>query len=429
MWNNALGTSLVNFLETKEVSNKFLNNNLNFGPGADISAIRKYIAANKYNNVLINEYSTGSQADAYYFETSENIYAFYAMNKIQFEKIMLLAGARMEYNQVDYKANDIFRYDKAYPNAPGGQMPVADRPANWQEPGVWSAVYNAYTATAKDSSLNYTVFLPNIQAKYELNRNTIFRAAYTTGYARPNFIDLLPRTDYSTDYDYVLLGNPNLKAAYAHNFDLLAEHYLSNVGLLSGGFFYKYIRNFMFLAEYPINADNPYNYEGSRFTTIRQQQNGDNASVFGFEVTVNSTLAFLPGLLKNFMFTGNYSFVQSSAKIDEHRDAVRLPGQADHTANLALSYSTKDFTLQGAFNYIGSFISIPGATENEDIWIDGRWQLDVNGSLKLVDGLLFWVEAQNVLNSQNYTFYGDRSRVYSLQFNGPTLRCGFTYKF
>ena len=51
------------------------------------------------------------------------------------------------------------------------------------------------------------------------------------------------------------------------------------------------------------------------------------------------------------------------------------------------------------------------------------------GSVNIVKGLTFWVEAVNVLNSEQFSYFGNKSRVYNLQYSGANGRCGFTYKF
>lgn len=424
--------ALKNMLYKDVLDNKFLGDHLVFGYAPDGDKIKKAFATQQVRDLLpYNSETTERTNEAYYFDTYEKVFAAYAMEKVQFKKLMVLAGVRMEYNNAQYKANQIFEYDSRYPNAPGGQMPVADRDEEW------APTYDAYTSTPKDSTINYTMVLPNVQFKYDINRNTILRLAYTTGYARPNAIDLVPKQSANKNANYVTLGNPNLKPAYAHNLDLLAEHYLSNVGIISGGVFFKNINKFQYLSQTGIDASSP--YFGSEMNMIRQTKNGEKATIYGVEVTLNSTLTFLPGFLKNLVFTGNYTYVHSSAnvaRVDESgesaaytMDKIKLPGQADHTANIALAYSNKRFSIQAAYNFMGSQILTLGPDKSQDVWLDGRWQLDLNGSVNIYKGLSFWVEAQNILNEDKFEYFGDRSRVYNMRIEGAVARCGFTYKF
>lgn len=141
------------------------------------------------------------------------------------------------------------------------------------------------------------------------------------------------------------------------------------------------------------------------------------------------------------MFTGNYTFVKSLATVERltgadassagepEQDSIRLPGQADHTANFALSYSDKRLTVQASYNYIGDYIVSLGANSNLDVWMQGRWQLDANASVNIMRGLSFYVEANNLTNARKYQYVGCTDRVYELRFMGPVARCGFKYKF
>ncbi len=420
LYDNALQIGIKNFMYKEELEPKFLNGNLAFGPAANIDMIRQYVNANKEgtgnSNVIVNQYSSDVAKAAFDYESKEQVGAFYAMNKVQFNKLMVLAGFRVEANRVDYTANEVFRYDAS--------VNLNTNPSGQVDPSA--PVYNAFIATPKDSTINYTKFLPNVQFKYDLTTRTIMRAAWTTGYSRPNINDLLPKMDLNTDDSKVYTGNPNLKPAYANNIDVLGEHYLPSVGILSLGFFYKHIDEFIYQNESDINSTNPYSAVASRQVT---SLNGDVAKVYGVEVTLNSALTFLPSFLKNLVFTGNYTYVHSSAFVNEDRGSMRLPGQADNTANLALAYSSKRFTIQAAYNYMGSYILAVGADADRDVWLDGRWQLDINGSVNIVKGLSFWVEASNVLNKESFQYYGDKSRVYSLQYSGAYGRAGLTYKF
>lgn len=413
-WNYSVTASdannLSNMLHTGQVSSKFLDNHLKFGPAPSFDKIQAYVANSANSNDLaLNEYTSNSARDAFYYDANERVWAGYVMNKIQFEKLMFLAGLRVEHTKVDYKANRIERFVNP------------DAPLQGDDPSY----YNDYKVIPVKSSLDYVKVLPNVQFKYDLTDKTVFRLAWTTGYSRPNISELVPKQDVSQDLQQVTIGNPDLKPAYAHNLDLLFEQYLSNVGIISGGFFYKHIDKFQYLSE-GILHDTSSPYDGWK---VIQSKNGDAAQVYGAEITLNTNLSFLPGFLKNLLFTSNYTFIHSKAMTDQERGSLRLPGQAKHTANFALAYSTKRFTVQAAMNYNGSYIMALGSDAERDIWRDGRWQMDVNGSVQIVKGLTFWVEAVNILNSESFSYFGNKDRVYNLQYNGANGRCGFTYKF
>ena len=421
-----------NFVKTNQMSDKFLNGNMVYTYGLD----PEKLAALDYKSLMsFNENSSNCGADSYYYEANENIFATYLMEKLQWQRLMLIAGVRVEANTVSYKANTVFEYDGEVDLAtnPSGQKPenLADEDTGPQ--------YTAYTKTPNSKTIPYVKVLPNVQLKYDFNRNTLLRLAYTTGYSRPDLGDLVPKVGRNSDAGVITIGNPDLVPAYSHNFDIIGEHYMSNVGLISVGAFYKHINDFIYLSQEPLSATSQYAYANSPFSLMRIHKNGEYAKIYGVEVTLNSALTFLPGFLKNLVFTSNYTFVHSDALVqrmdaeDASVEAVaehlRLPGQADHTFNAALAYSTPRFSLQAAYNYIGEYIISLGANSDMDVWLAGRGQLDLNGSVNITKGLSFYVEAQNVTNSRKFQYMGDMSRVYELRFMGPTARCGFTYKF
>ena len=144
---------------------------------------------------------------------------------------------------------------------------------------------------------------------------------------------------------------------------------------------------------------------------------------------MNSNLSFLPGFLKYLVFTGNYTYTHSSAYVNEERGSLRFPGQASHTGNIALAYSTKRFTLQASANYNGEFIYALGSNDSEDLWMDSRWQLDANASVNIIKGLTLYAEAVNLLNAPTYIYYGNRSKVYELEYTSQVVRVGLSYKF
>ena len=402
--------NLTNMLYTEQLQSNFLNNRIPFGIAPNIDKVHEYMSdPTNEEDITRNEYFSNMNRDGAYYDAQENIAAGYIMNKTQFNKLMLLLGLRIEHTSVKYKANKIDPF--VNPDAP---IQSDDE-----------TLFNDYELTPVKESFNYVKFLPNLQFKYDLTDNTIFRFAWTTGYSRPNITDLVPKQGVSQDLERVTLGNPELKPAYSHNIDLLFEHYLSNVGLISGGLFYKHIADFEYLSEGIVDDPNS-RYNGWQ---VVQNQNGDAAKVYGAEITLNSTLSFLPSFLKNLVFTGNYTYIYSKATTDPQRGTTRLPGQAAHTANMALAYSTKRFTIQASLNYIGAYISALGSNAERDIWQNGRWQLDLNGSVEICKGLTFWAQVTNVLNSEYYTYFGNKNRVYTLQYNGLDARGGLTYRF
>ena len=83
----------------------------------------------------------------------------------------------------------------------------------------------------------------------------------------------------------------------------MAEKYFGNVGILSGGLFYKYIQDFIVAQSF-----DDYQFEGTLWDNFSQPINGGNASLFGAEVAFQRQLDFISPALKGLGIYFNYTF-------------------------------------------------------------------------------------------------------------------------
>ncbi|ACU05307.1 TonB-dependent receptor [Pedobacter heparinus] len=391
--------SLNNFKGNSELDADFLDNNINFGLNVDKDATIDFF----YNNPSYftqNADQKKISIDAYFYDAQENVVAGYLMNRIQFKRLMLLGGLRVERTDVDYDAKLV----------------------NQDKDGFLTS------SVPVNSKYNYTKYLPNLQGKYDLAKNTVARGAVSFGYSRPNFNDLVPSRVVSILAQTLTDGNPDLKPAFATNYDLSIEQYLSNLGILSVGAFYKHIDKFQYNSvinltgtEFPDAAA----YKGYQYF---KAYNGDLAKVFGVEVNAQTNLTFLPGILKGISLYANYTYTHSRADA-LGRTKLRLPGQADHTANGSVSYTLKGFTLQGNLNYNGAYTSTLGTDDATDVIRAARYQLDVNASYRITKKLTIYAEGVNLTNQPQVEYFGERSRIFTNTFYDFSARAGLKYRY
>ncbi|HEY4286287.1 MAG TPA: TonB-dependent receptor [Puia sp.] len=397
---DAAAGSLNNFKGLSDVSSRLLDNTFDFGLGVDKDKTIDFFNSRQGTaDFPMDSSSIRNTIDTYYYDATENIVAGYLMNRIQFDRWMLLTGLRIENTQVDYKGN------------------IVQQDAN----GFW------VSTTLNRSKNNYTKFLPNIQAKYDINRSTDVRGGLTFGYSRPDFAQLIPGRIISVLAETIVDGNPALKPAFATNGDLMIEKYLSNLGILSAGAFYKSIDKFQYNSVTVLQGnefENANLYQGWQwFRTL----NGNTATVFGLELNAQANLTFLPGILKGFSILGNYTYAHSKADAQFRKD-IRLPGQATSTANGSLAFNYKGLTLQGNVNYNGSYIVSLGADANTDVIQNARIQVDANGSYRINKRWTVYLEGQNLTNSPTIDYYGVRSRVYMRQYYSWWGRAGVKFR-
>lgn len=351
------------------------------------------------------------------YKANEDIFAFYGMIRHDIGRLMILGGLRYEKTVIDYE----------------GRRVVVDFRNNFQE-----------LDTLTDSR-EHEFYLPNLQLKYTINGNTNFRLSYTSTYSRPNFEDILPYRD--EDDREIKYGNPDLKYPTSSNYDLLAEHYISEGGIFSGGVFYKDIKDFVFYYK-------RFGREGEHTGSFSPREitkaiNGKRAEVFGAELQSQFKFTYLPGFLSNFGVYCNYTYTYSEAFINKRipvnsltsviifgedslgtfineneEEKIKLPGQAKHTANLALFYDSKKFYAKLTANYHDSFLHSLGADKDLDEYYAAGWHLDFTAHYLITPKLTVFADFINLTNAPLKYYLGSPDRLLQQEFYSWWARVG-----
>jgi TonB-dependent receptor len=179
-----------------------------------------------------------------------------------------------------------------------------------------------------------TTILPRILVNYRPQENIVVRAGYYSTVARPQ-IDQLNKSTNLTYYAApffgpagtqplltIQSGNPALKPAWTHNFDLSAEWYDGKVGVVKLAAFYKRINNliesnsvlgFNSLGDYEL-PDHPLlnNLPSDVIVEVSYPSNNpDPGIVWGVEAAFERQLNFLPGVLSGLGIYANYTYTRS----------------------------------------------------------------------------------------------------------------------
>jgi TonB-dependent receptor len=315
------------------------------------------------------------------YDAGERVQAGYVMTELHLTpRLLLLPGLRVERTAIDYRAPQLL----------------------FDEEGDFAG------RTSLQGSNNYANWLPSFHLRYRLSERSNVRAAYTRSLARPNYSDLPPFELVLREDREIFRGNPALKTTTSNNFDLLAEHYLSSVGVISGGYFHKRINNSIFLQRRIEDVG------GERFE-IEQPQNGQDASLHGLEIAFQNRFSNLPGALSGLGIYANLTATTSSSNLLD-RTGVRLPGQAGQTANLAVSYERRGFSGRLSWNYQGTLLDEVGEDADRDIFLDSRQQLDLSVSQRLTKNLRLFFDALNLTNRPYRTYEGVTSRPTQVEF-------------
>lgn len=242
----------------------------------------------------------------------------FAQARLDIGKLEIIGGARFSQVQIDTRNLRTARiYDQNYVED------VAFTAANTQ----------LFEMGAKQFNI-----LPRLLINYRFSDNLVLRSGYFLSVARPQvtFLSnvsepfLLLDPAYGPFGNKPLLqlnsGNPDLKPAYTHSFDVGLEYYSESVGVAKISFFYKRIKNLLENnnrevldsvegVELPDDPrfqdirDNPENY----FISLNVPQNNPSAAhIWGMEATLERQLKFLPGALSGLGVFANYTYSDSS---------------------------------------------------------------------------------------------------------------------
>lgn len=372
-----------------------LDNGYFLGPEYDRGAFRQFFFGNQNPNGLVSEARDDVNLGEPY-DAKEDISSVYVMTTQNYGNLLVLAGVRAEFTELDYTASNLVMDDDVF-----------------------------ISNTKENVKRSYDYLFPNLQFRYRITPDTNFRIAYSKGLSRPDFFDSMPYSFTQMDDEQITRGNPNLRPAISHNFDVLGEHFFKGIGLISGGVFYKQLKDFNFQSS-SIEVGGPWDgYE------VETYVNGGGADVYGAELSWQQQLTFLPGWLSGFGIFANYTYTDSS-NIDlgpdtDRVDIAALPEQMKHVANFAVSYEKAGIISRLAMNYSSKWIEEVGDDADSDNWIDAATTVDFSFAYMFQNGLELFFQANNLTDEVKYVYYGVPTRSTEYTLTGRSFNLGMRF--
>lgn len=307
------------------------------------------------------------------YSANEDVIAGYGMAQLTRNRLTILAGVRLERSSAKFKT---FRITDGVPTA------IAPRRTR-------------------------TDWLPGVHGRYDLDRKTTVRAAYSETLARPTFNQLNPRETRSTTSDTISRGNIDLQPVFSRNYDLAIERYLGGDSYLSGGVFRKDFKRNVYRSTQSIV------FEGD-LTRVTEPRNARGGRVTGVELAIDSRFKFLPAPFDGLGATLNYTHTSSS--LDSGLPAlagVKLPllDQVADTFNASLRFERGRIRLRAALHHRSSTL-FELATDNPVAL--ARYEapsttIDFTGSYKLNRGFSVYFELANLTNEPSWGYNGDKN--------------------
>jgi TonB-dependent receptor len=353
-------------------------------------------------------------AETSFYSAREYTLGNYVMSVLNFGRFRFVGGLRAEYTDSEYE----------------GRAGSID-----DEKKFLGAVDTL-------STNKYLHFFPNTQLIIGLGRMTNFRVGWTRSIGRPTLNQLSPYVLWDFSSERITQGNAKLDPMISDNIDVMLEHYFMNVGQFTVGFYYKFMKDFIFNTTEVIGPDGV-DGEGLYARWIRSgYDNGERARVYGFEVTWQQRMDFLPGFLSYIGFYTNYSYAASEADIDRPGQTTRLQGQRPHVLNVAIDYTKGRFSGQATYAWGSPSITSYGTLDFApslygdskrvymDFYRDAANDLSLTLRYKLSNEFRLWADASNILNNRSVSYVYNRD-VYprTQNLSGCTINLGLRYTF
>lgn len=361
-----------------------------FGPGISGSAIKQLIGG--LNQADFYDETESRVND---FKISEDINAGYLMNTIDIDDWRFIAGLRYEGTEFEAKGT----------GATDGEF------------------------QSTETKRRYHHWLPGLHARYQLDKNTQVRAAWTKSVVRPTFGQLAP--GFVIDDDEASFGNPDLKPLESSNLDLGIEHYMGHAGTVSAFVFYKDIKNFVY------NTDLAGTGVWADFSEAHTFANGDSAKLYGLELAYSQKFDWLPAPWNGLLLGANTTFSRSDAEIEgfdaasgiNRKRSIDLPNQSDTVGNLMLGWEDDKLSLRLSANYKSDYLFELASINDKahDLHVDAQTFVDFSARYSLTKNLQVSFEAQNLTDEPYFVYAGNRSYNGQYEEYGPTYKLGLTF--
>lgn len=280
---------------------------------------------------------------------------------------------------------------------------------------------------------NYTDWLPSLTVRYEPVRNLVFRLGGYKSLVRPKLSNLAPR--FFMDEDGAAeFGNPDLKPYSAWNIDASAEWYFGTNAALTGGVFWKSIKDFVVEQR---DFDNGV-YNGIPYSEALFFVNGDTAKVKGVELSYSQVFSFLPAPFDGLLLNLNYTYTDAKGTIvsyDEDDNAynrkIGLPSSSKHTFNAVIGYEKGPLSLRAAGTYRDKYLDEIGDAPDTDRIVADHFQLDLSAKYRIMPGVRLFGEWVNVTDAPYYAYqnYGGARRILQSELYSWTVKFGVTASF
>jgi TonB-dependent receptor len=371
-----------------------------------------------------------------FFEIDRNITNLYA--QLDFSTDNLRGNVGIRYAYTDRKV-DTVAYDGGIEITSGALT-----------------VVGGDSATPISNSYDYDNWLPSLNLAYDLTDDIVLRAAAGKVLVRPvigdtaNFGRKIAATNDGTDNIITVNeGSYDLSALTANQFDLSAEWYFNDSGVVSIAYFSKDIKNqvrseIVCPEDYDL-IDVSYNAsigeclgtDGNVYNITRNRVTDGTLEITGLEFSYNQSFDFLPAPFNGLGVIANYTILDA----DSPDEAQPLLGSSEDTYNLIAYYEKDAFSIRVALNHRSEYSLNDGFKygrnygpssqlyPNPGSELEARNQIDISMAYELTESLKLSLEGININGDYERGTRFESARLQSVATFGATYFAKVRYSF
>jgi iron complex outermembrane recepter protein len=272
-----------------------------------------------------------------------------------------------------------------------------------------------------DQQTRYNDFLPSFNARVALKPDLFLRLAAAKQLTRPSFSQLSPNLSIGFANANSTLtgvaGNPDLRPLRATAYDAALEYYFTRNGYTYLSLFRKEVSGFIQTVTTEEAVAFP-DYPQFPTALITRPQNGNDGTIDGFEIGVQTFLDFLPTPFDNLGIQANYTRVNSTAPGPIAGTTVPLVGLSKNSYNLVGYYEKGKVRARLAYSYRDDYVettSGPGSGALP-IYASPVGYLAASLGYKVSPRIDISIDADNITNAEYGSYFGfkDRPRFHNI---------------
>lgn len=267
---------------------------------------------------------------------------------------------------------------------------------------------------ANEFTKDYNDFLPSFNFAMDVADDVVVRLSASRTMARANFADLASFLELDNTTNSGNGGNPDLEPYRASNFDMSAEWYLGEEGLLAVTLFYKDVRSFIVRQSSP---EQQFDTNSGLVETfdVSRPRNGAGGEIQGSELTWQTRL------WGDFGLQANYTYADGSTD-----EGFQIPFSSKHTVNLTPYFDNGTINARLTYGWRSKYFREIGRN-GVAVTTDEYAQLDAAFGYRLTDHIELTAQVLNMLDETHYEYAGEESRLLNLYKNGRRYFAGVRF--